>query len=212
MPPPIFHPPLYLITDRRQTGGRPLEDVVEAALAGGVRAIQLRERDLPTRNLLSLAQTLRALTRRYSACLLINHRIDICLACEADGIHLRSNSLPTRVVRKILGDQKIIGVSVHSLQEARQAQDEGASFVALGPVYPTASKQLYGRPIGLKTLRTVRAAIQLPLYALGGIRAAQIREVLAGGADGVALISAILSAENPRQSAEALLLELHPAR
>lgn len=177
-------------------------------MAGGVRLVQLREKDLPIRELLNLACQMRALTSRYRARLLINDRIDICLSVEADGIHLRSNRLPIPVVRRILGSHKLIGVSTHSLEEARQAEAEGADFIVLGPIYETRSKLAFGAPLGLEALRAVGKFIKIPLLALGGIQRHQVREVIGAGADGIALISAILTSENPRQAALDLISEL----
>ena len=174
--------------------------------------VQLREKDLSTPELLSLAQEIRRLTAQVPARLLINDRIDICLAVEADGVHLRSNSLPTRIARRILGDSKLMGVSTHSLEEAQRAQEEGADFITLGPIYETPSKVGYGPPLGLDILRAVRRRIKIPVLALGGIRKERIPEVLDAGADGIALISAILLAEDPRRSAIDLINELNRGR
>ena len=182
--------------------------MVQEAIAGGVRFVQLREKDLPTRQLLSLAYTLREVTLKVSARLLINDRLDLCLAVQADGIHLRANSLPVRIVRKILGKTKWIGVSTHSLQEAQRAQQEGADFITLGPIYETSSKAEYGPPLGLDALKTIRKQIRIPILALGGIQRERIHEVLEAGADGIALISAILMAQEPRQTAIHLIHEL----
>jgi len=177
-------------------------------MAGGLRFLQLREKDLPTRELLFLAYTIRDLTFKSSARLLINDRIDLCLAVQADGVHLRANSFPARIARKILGETKLIGVSTHSLQEAQQAQEEGADFITLGPIYETPSKTGYGPPLGLDTLKAVRRQIKIPILALGGIKKERVREVLEAGADGIALISAILMADDPRQAATHLIHEL----
>jgi thiamine-phosphate pyrophosphorylase len=204
----VLYPPLYLITDRHQTRDRSLFEVVKDALKGGVRFVQLREKDLSARELLSLAQDIRSLTAEVPARLLINDRIDICLAVRADGVHLRSDSLPTRIVRRVLGASKLIGVSTHSLEEAQRAQEEGADFITLGPIYETPSKAGYGPPLGLDVLRTVHKRIKIPVLALGGIQKERIGEVLDAGANGVAVISAILTAENPRQSAIDLINEL----
>ena len=183
--------------------------MIAAALAGGVKAVQLREKDLPLRDLLSLAQCMRELTSKNSALLLINDRTDICQAVDADGVHLRSDSFPTHVVRRILGDHKRIGVSVHSVQEAVIAENEGADFVTLGPLYETPSKIPYGRPLGLKILRAARERIRIPLFALGGIRAEHVAELFSAGADGMALISSILSSEDPKKAAQDLIRAVH---
>lgn len=187
------HWSIYLITDRRQVDGRGLVPAVAAALRGGIRAIQLREKDLPLPVLLALARELRELTARAEASLLINGRIDVMLAVGADGVHLRSDGLPTRAVRRVIGPRKVLGVSTHSMAEAQRAEDEGADFVTFGPVYETRSKAGYGRPVGLAALEAVCRRLRVPVYALGGITRANIREALGAGACGVAMISEIMS-------------------
>jgi thiamine-phosphate pyrophosphorylase len=140
---------LYLITDRTQTGGRPLAAVVRQALDGGVRVVQLREKDLDGSELFRLASELRGITREYGARLVVNDRPDIALAVEADGVHLGAGSLPVAVVRRILGPERLIGYSAHGVPEARQAEADGADFITFGPVYHTPSKAAYGAPLGL---------------------------------------------------------------
>jgi thiamine-phosphate pyrophosphorylase len=199
---------LYLITDRQQTGGRSLAQVVEAALRGGVRALQLREKDLTPRELLPLAQELRQLTQRYGARLLVNDRIDVACAVDADGVHLTTTSLPTPVARRLLGAQRLLGVSTHNVAEARAAEEGGADFLVFGPVFFTPSKAPYGQPVGLEALRAVRAAVTLPILAIGGINKANVDEVLAAGADGIAVISAIVAAADPAAATQELLAAL----
>ena len=203
---------LYVVTDRQLTGGRPLRLVVEAALRGGVRAIQLREKDLPPRDLYSLALDMRQLTQAYGARLLINDRVDVALAVKADGVHLATTSLPARIARQVLGPGRLIGVSTHTLAEAQAAAEQGADFVVFGPVFFTPSKAPYGQPVGLDALRAVRAAIQLPILAIGGITQANLDQVIGAGADGIAVISAIICAEDPTAAGRALLATLHAAR
>ena len=196
---------LYLISDRHGLPpGRSLMETVAAALAGGVRAVQLREKDLCPRDLLPLALELRTLTRRFGARLLINDRIDIAQAVAADGVHLAGSSLPTAMARHLLGPSALIGVSTHHLDEVLAAARDGADFVTFGPVYPTPSKAAYGAPVGLDALRRVCAAAPLPVFALGGIKTPHLPELMAAGAAGIALISAILSADDPTQAAAAL--------
>lgn len=198
-----LHWPIYLITDRRQVGGRGLVSTVDAALRGGIRAIQLREKDVPPPALLALARELRELTTRAEASLLINGRIDVMTAVGADGVHLRSDGLPTSAVRRIIGPRKILGVSTHSLVEAQRAEEEGADFVTVGPVYETPSKAGYGQPMGLAALEAVCRRVRIPVYALGGISRARIREALSAGAYGVAMISEIMSARDTLSAARA---------
>lgn len=193
---------LYLITDRRQTGGRPLLEVVEAALSGGVRAVQLREKDLPSVELYDLAWELRALTARFDARLLINERIDVALAVEADGVQLGINSLPVTAARRIAPDL-IIGYSSHSVGEAAAVLAKGTDFVTFGPVFPTPSKAAYGEPLGLAKLSQACEQLAGPVFALGGIKQSNLPQITAAGCYRVALISDILAAPDPAAAAEA---------
>jgi len=196
---------LYLITDRMQTAGRTLPAVVADALRGGLRAVQLREKDLPAAQLFELAIVLRQLTREYGARLLINDRIDIALAADADGVHLGKAGLPIAEARRILGGDRLIGYSAHSAVEALQAQHDGADFVTLGPVYPTPSKAIYGEPLGTGVLTAAARMTGIPVFALGGVKQATVTEVISAGAHGIALISAIISSTNPLRATEELL-------
>jgi thiamine-phosphate pyrophosphorylase len=206
---PLIDFNLYLITDRKQLPpGRSLVDTVAAALAGGVRAVQLREKDLSAAELYPLARELRALTARYGARLLINDRLDVALAVEADGVHLGGHSLPVAVAREILGPDKLIGVSTHRPEEVTAAQQGGADFVTFGPVFFTPSKAAYGEPVGLGRLREACKAAPLPVFALGGVTLERLPELLAAGSHGVALIAAILVAADPAAAATAILSRL----
>lgn len=195
---------LYLATDRARTAGRPLLQVVEAALQGGVDAVQLREKDLSTAALCDLASRLRALTRRYGARLLINDRIDVALAVGADGIHLPVNSFAASDARRVLGAQALIGVSTHSLEQAEAATAGSADFIVFGPVFETPSKREFGPPVGLPALARVSAKTAAPVFAIGGITVDRVESVCRCGARGVAVISAILEADDPRAAASAL--------
>ncbi|HXE98049.1 MAG TPA: thiamine phosphate synthase [Dongiaceae bacterium] len=199
---------LYLITDRHQTGGRPLVDVVRQALDGGVRAVQLREKDLAGGELYRLAVELRRLTSGYAARLIINDRPDIALATEADGVHIGVNSLPVATVRRLLGRNKIIGYSAHALDEAQRAQADGADFVTFGPVYSTPSKAAYGDPCGVNKLADAAAALEIPVIALGGISSANIAETLSANIRGIAVVSAVMAAADPRGAAANLLKKI----
>ena len=203
---------LYVITDRQQTAGRPLPVVVEATLRGGARAVQLREKDLAPRDLLPLAQEMRRLTQAYGARLLINDRIDVALAVNADGVHLTTTSLPVHVGRQLLGADRLLGVSTHNPAEARAAAEGGADFIVFGPVFFTPSKAPYGQPIGLDALRAVCGAAVLPILAIGGIKKANLDQVIAAGADGIAVISAVIAADDPTAATEELLATLQAAK
>jgi thiamine-phosphate pyrophosphorylase len=196
---------LYLITDRMQTAGRSLPAVVADALRGGLRAVQLREKDLAAGQLFELAVELRQLTSEYGAKLLINDRIDVALAVDADGVHLGKGGLPVAEARRILGNSRLIGYSAHSTDEAARAQLDGADFVTLGPVYHTPSKAPYGEPLGLNALTEAAGVVTIPVFALGGVKPSSVAEVLSAGARGVAQISAIMTAQDPALATESLL-------
>jgi thiamine-phosphate pyrophosphorylase len=192
---------LYLVTDRTQTRGRDLLSVLEQALEGGVQAIQLREKDLGGKALFHLAEKTRELCDRYDALLLINDRIDVALAVDAAGVQLNKTSLPISAARALLGAQKLIGASTHSLDEARQAQSSGVDFVLFGPVYFMPSKASFGAPQGLDALKKIVANLRVPVYAIGGIKPENIIEVHSVGVRGVALISAIIGSDRPKEAA-----------
>ncbi len=192
---------LYLITDRKQIQ-MPLPEAVLLALQGGVRAVQVREKDLPVRDLLALSRDLRALTKEFSAKLFINDHLDVAVAVEADGVHLGHESMPAAAVRKVVGDKMMIGVSTHNIDEALTAQAEGADFVTFGPIYETPSKAHLGAPVGLEALRNARRAVDIPIFGLGGIQGKNIGHVLWAGAYGIAMISAIFSADDIRKRAK----------
>lgn len=192
---------LYLITDRKQTRIT-LPDAVRLALKGGVRAVQLREKDLPIRELLALAQELRNITREFGAKLLINDRVDVAVAVGADGVHLGQQSMPPEAVRKIVGTNMLVGASTHNIEEALAAESGGADFITFGPVFTTPSKIRYGAPVGTNALAEIKKRVRIPIFGLGGINTDNIREVLKAGADGIAMISAIFAADDIQKAAE----------
>jgi thiamine-phosphate pyrophosphorylase len=196
---------LYVITDRTATQGRSLEEVVGACIQGGARVFQLREKDLEARELTALAECLLQLITPVGGLLLINDRIDVALAVGANGAHLSQRGLPPAVARRLLGPTRLLGVSCHSLAEAEEAQQGGADFILLGPIFSTPSKALYGSPVDLELIREVRPRIGLPIFAIGGITAANRPEVRTAGADGVAVISAVMAAPDVSAAVRALL-------
>lgn len=187
---------LYVITNRLLCGDRTLTEVVEEICRGGVKAIQLREKDLPAKSIYNLAQEIQRICRKTDAQLLINDRFDIAEAVGADGVHLTSKSLPVEIVREHFNSGKLVGVSTHSLKEARQAQDSGADFVLFGPVYPTLSKAIYGQPQGLAKLKETTKSVSIPVFAVGGMTPGKAKECIESGAFGVAAISSVMSAGN----------------
>jgi thiamine-phosphate pyrophosphorylase len=199
---------LYLVTDRHQTGGRPLTPLLGEAIRAGVGAIQIRERDLPTRPLLALVGEILRLTREAKRPVLVNDRVDLALATDADGVHLRADSLPVRLVRRLLGRSKLIGVSAHSVADVVAAEQDGADFCVLGPIYHTASKQAYGPPIGTGPLREAASRCRIPIFAIGGVTTVRVSEVRAAGAAGIAVVSAILRSDAVSSATRALAQEL----
>ncbi len=195
---------LYLVTDRRLCRGALIE-AVEQSLEAGLRAVQLREKDLPVRGLLDLAGALRESTRRRGARFLVNDRADIALAVEADGVQRTRESLPVEALRAVGGPLFLIGASVHSREEAVEAAARGADFLVFGPVWDTPSKRGYGPPQGLDALAAVAAASRVPVLAIGGLTPARAVEALDAGAAGVAVISAIVAAERPGDATRAFL-------
>jgi thiamine-phosphate pyrophosphorylase len=195
---------LYLITDRL-AAVRPPVDIVEECLGAGLRAVQLREKDLAVRPLLAMAAALREATRRHGARLLINDRADVALASGADGVQRTHASLPVSALRAIGPVGFLIGASAHSTAEAREAAEQGADFVVFGPVYETPSKRRYGPPQGLAALEAAAAAVPCPVLAVGGITPARVPEVLATGAIGVAVIGAVYAAARPADATKAFL-------
>jgi len=185
---------LYIITNRLLCGDRTLAEVVEEICRGGVKAIQLREKDLPAESIYNLAQEIQQICEKNGAKLLINDRFDIAGAVGADGVHLTSKSIPVEIVRKHFNSSKIIGVSTHSLKEARQAQDSGADFVLFGPIYHTPSKAAYSQPQGFTKLKETTKSVSIPVFAVGGMTPDKTKECVESGAFGVAVISSVMSA------------------
>jgi thiamine-phosphate pyrophosphorylase len=196
---------LYLVSDRSALPATSLQDAVESCLAAGLKAVQLREKDLAVRDLLGLAHALRDSTRRHGARLLINDRADVALAVGADGVQRAGTSLPVSALRAISPPGFLIGASVHDIDEARVAAAEGADFLLFGPVYDTPSKRQYGPPQGLAALEKVSAAVNTPVLGVGGVTPERVGEVTRAGAAGVAVIGAILGSERPADAVKAFL-------
>ncbi|GJL78703.1 MAG: putative thiamine-phosphate synthase [Nitrospinaceae bacterium] len=189
---------VYLITDRKRFPEARLLENIEAALQGGVRDLQLREKDLPLKDLHSLSVVLRQMTNRYGARLYINDRLDIALMVGADGVHLPEEGLPANEV-KARYPHLLVGVSTHSLDAAKQAQNDGADFITFSPIFETLSKKEFGPPQGVGRLREVCREVDIPVLALGGISKDRVTPVLEQGAFGIALISGIWNGPDIKQ-------------
>ncbi|HLH26970.1 MAG TPA: thiamine phosphate synthase [Chloroflexota bacterium] len=201
-PPELPIPCLALVTDRHAAQGRPLDAVVAAALDGGVNLVQLREKDLPARELWSLATRLRELTAGR-ALFLVNDRLDVALAAGADGVHLAGHSLPPAAARALLGPDRLIGCSVHDAAQAEEAARGRPDYLFVGTLYPSRSHP--GQPAaGPRLVEELRETTDVPLVGIGGITVRTAREVLMAGARGVAVISAIMAAPDPAAAAARL--------
>ncbi len=187
---------LYLVGNRHQSRGRPLSEVLRLAGEAGISAFQFREKDLSIGEQYALASELRKLTKQFGMKLIINARIDLCLALDADGVQLPVFGFPITAARKLLGPHRLIGLSCHCEADVLRAENEGADFAVLGPVYPTPSKQKYGAALGINTFKKIRERTKLPLFAIGGIKQDRLKAVFEAGADGIALISAISTAKD----------------
>lgn len=196
---------LLVVTDRHQTKGRPLVPLLQRVLAVATPAIQLRERDLSAGELIALAREVQAVTASPGSQLLINDRIDVALALEGVGVHLRSNSLPLSVARQLLGAQRLLGISVHAVEEAVRAESQGADYIVLGPIYETPSKQMFGPPLGIHTLEKACSLVRIPIIGIGGVTATRAREMRRAGAFGAAVITAILGADDIESATRELL-------
>jgi thiamine-phosphate pyrophosphorylase len=195
-------PCLALVTDRSLCRTLSLEEAVAQAVEGGANLVQLREKDLPAAELLALAGKLRAVTQDR-ALFLVNDRLDVALACAADGVHLPERGLPVAAARRLAGEAFVVGRSVHSVAEAVRAQEEGADYVQVGTIF--ASRSHPDQPVaGLGLLEAVAAAVSIPILAVGGITAENVGEAMAAGASGAAVISAILGAPSPLEAARTL--------
>ena len=195
---------LYVITDSALSHQRLDIDVVRAAIAGGATAIQLRDKAASGRQLAETGRALLELTRRAGALLIVNDRVDVAMAIDADGVHVGQDDLAAADVRRIIGPNKIVGVSASTLEEAIQAERDGADYVGTGAVFATASKPDAGEPIGTRGLARIAAAVRIPTVAIGGINATNAVGCIEAGAAGVAVISAVVSADDISEAARHL--------
>ena len=196
-----------LITDRKVCSEK-LTDIIEQAIDGGVGTVQLREKDLSTSDLYRLAKEIREITERKGANLIINDRVDIAIAVDADGVHLGWQSLGIDIVRKMVGRDKLIGFSAHNLEEAERAGNSGADYISISPIFDTANKDYFIKPLGVGEIGKIKARINIPVVALGGINEDNVDSVIKNGADGIAVISAILLSDRPKETVTGIYREI----
>lgn len=203
---------LYLITDRNIINNRNLKECVEEAIKGGVTIVQIREKDGSTREFYNIAEEIKEVTDKYNIPLIINDRIDIALAIDAAGVHLGQSDMSIEVARKILGEDKVIGISAGNLDEAVEAEKLGADYLGLGAVFYTGTKKDIDEPIGLEGLNEITKKIEIPSVAIGGINKDNAAEVMKTGVNGISVISAILGYEDTKKVSEELLSKLSKSR
>lgn len=194
---------LYLVTDRSVMSAKSLEQAVEQAIQGGCTVVQLREKHASSREFFETAQRVKQITDSYHIPLIINDRTDICLAVNAAGIHVGQQDLPAKVVRSIVGSDKIIGVSAATLSEAMQAEQDGADYLGVGAMFATSTKT-NTRPVTVEQLAQIKQSVQIPVVAIGGIQSSNAATLTDTGIDGIAVVSAILAQENITHAAEQL--------
>lgn len=194
---------LYLVTDSALAGDRNIEDIVREAVEGGVTMVQLREKSLDTRSFIERAKRLKEIL--HGVPLIINDRVDVALASDADGVHLGQSDMPCTTARELLGPDRIIGLSVENMEQVAEANGLDVDYVGISPVFATPTKTDTAAPFGLEGLREAVAISKHPTVAIGGMNAGTAKEVFAAGADGIAVVSAIVCAPDPGKAAEELL-------
>lgn len=192
---------LYLVTDRGLARGRSTFDIVKAAVSGGVTCVQLREKDCSTLEYIEQALAIKNFLGEREVPLIINDRLDVALAVAADGVHLGQSDMPLEMARKIAGPSMLIGISAESVQDAVQAEKGGADYLGISPIYATPTKTDTVFPLGLEGLREIKKRVKIPLVGIGGLNKFNAAEVIRNGADGVAVVSAIVAAEDPGTAA-----------
>jgi thiamine-phosphate pyrophosphorylase len=201
---------LYLVTDRGLSRGRSTLEIVRAAVRGGVTCVQLREKTAATRAFIEEALGVRAYLNSCGVPLIINDRVDVALAVGADGVHLGQSDMPLAAARALVGAAMVIGVSAESVRDAVEAA--GADYLGVSPVFATPTKADTAAPLGLEGLRAIREAVKTPLVAIGGLNRGNAAAAIRSGADGVAVVSAIVAADDPEQAARAIRIEIDAAR
>ncbi len=203
---------LYVITDVKLSRGRSHLEVAREAIEGGASLIQFRDKEMTTRQLVETARKIKELTDEADIPLIINDRLDVALAVDADGVHVGQDDMPAALARQLIGPHKILGVSASTVEEALQAEKDGADYVSASPVFTTPTKLDAPPPTGLEGLKAIVQAVNLPVIAIGGINEENAAEVIACGADGVAVISAVVSAPDIAAAARRLRETVEAAR
>lgn len=196
---------VYFVTDRELSKGRPIEDIVAAAAKGGATIIQLREKECSTREFIDIGKRVKEILTPYDIPLIINDRLDVALAIDADGIHVGQSDMPYEIARHYLGPDKIIGLSVESIEDAREAENMDVDYLGVSPIFFTPTKTDLKRELGLDGLQKIASFSRHPLVGIGGLNVSNAADVIKHGGDGVAVVSAICSADNPETATRHLV-------
>lgn len=198
---------LYLVTDSEMLEGRDFYKCIEDAIASGITTVQLREKDASGRAFLKKAMKLREITRRYGIKFIVNDRVDIALICDADGVHVGQSDIDAREVRKLIGDDKILGVSARTLEEAICAKNDDADYLGIGSIFTTSTK-LDAKSASFETVKVIKEKVDIPFVLIGGIKLDNIDKLKSLNSDGYAIISAILKSENISKEVEKWTLKI----
>ncbi len=199
---------LYLVTDRDLSLGRDIEWIVREAVEGGATMVQLREKSCSTAQFVELARRLKAALQPYDVALVANDRVDVVLAADLDGVHIGQSDMSYEDARRLLGEERIIGLSVESMEQIEAANLLDVDYIGISPLYATPTKEDTAEPFGLEGCRLATQVSRHPSVVIGGLNMSTVRGAMEAGADGVAVVSAIVSAESPRRAAEELLMEV----
>jgi thiamine-phosphate diphosphorylase len=203
---------LYLVTDGRVYPGRTHIDEVKAAIAGGTKVVQFREKQMIDRNMITIGKVLRSITAEAGIDFIMNNRVDIALALGAEGVHVGQEDMPVELTRRLMGPNKIVGTSVSTVTEAIKAEKDGASYIAASPVFATLTKADTPLPTGLDGLKEIAESVNIPIVAIGGINLGNIDEVISAGADVIAVVSAVVCAPDMRKAVEELTSAIRTAK
>jgi len=203
---------LYLITNQKLAGSSSLSDIVRDAIAGGATIVQYREKDAPTRHMIEQAREIHAITKVAGVPLIIDDRIDVMLAVDAEGVHVGQSDMPAKLARQLIGPDKILGLTAKTVEQAIQAEKDGADYLGCGDIFGTTSKADAGIPIGLDGFRDRLQSVSIPVVGIGGVTVNNAASVIKLGANGVAVISAIVSQPDPKLAAQQLIAQIRSAR
>ena len=198
---------LYLVTDRTNKTDKEFLNIIEEAIKGGVTVVQIREKDADTLEFYNISKKVKEICSKYNVPLIINDRIDIALAIDADGVHIGQSDMPIKIARKLIGNDKILGISAHNLEEATDAEENGADYLGVGAIFSTSTKK-DANDVSIDTLKEISSNVDIPTVAIGGINLDNVEKLKDTNISGISVVSAIMNAENPKITSENLLRKI----